>query len=61
MRQEEPLIAVHPRKSERRDRYYVSKVRHHEERSATRNSMRIPAAEIEQVVAQECAELLNEP
>ncbi len=57
----EPLIAVHSRKSERRYRYYVSKALHHEGRSAARDTMRIPAAEIEQVVAQECARLFQDP
>jgi len=56
-----PLIAVHTRKGERRYRYYVSKALHHQGRGAARDSMRIPAAEIEQVVAQECARLLEDP
>ncbi|SMQ69813.1 Site-specific DNA recombinase [Altererythrobacter xiamenensis] len=56
-----PLIAVHTRKGKRRYRYYVSKALHHDGQSATKNPMRIPAGEIEQVVAQECARLLNDP
>lgn len=56
-----PLIATHARKGERRYRYYVSKVLHHEGRGAAMDAMRIPAAEIEQVVAQECASLLRAP
>ena len=57
----EPLIASHARKDERRYRYYVSKALHHEGRGAVKDAMRIPAAEIEQVVAQECANLLQDP
>lgn len=57
----EPLIASHARKGERRYRYYVSKALHHEGRGAARDAMRIPAAEIEQVVAQESANLLQDP
>jgi DNA invertase Pin-like site-specific DNA recombinase len=57
----EPLIAVHTRKGKRRYRYYVSKALHHEGRSAASDAMRIPAAEIEQTVAQECARLLQDP
>lgn len=57
----EPLIASHARKGERRYRYYVSKALHHEGRGAAKDAMRIPAAEIEQVVAQECANLLQDP
>lgn len=57
----EPLIASHARKGERRYRYYVSKVLHHEGRGAARDAMRIPAAEIERVVLQELALLLRDP
>lgn len=56
-----PLIATHANKGGRRYRYYVSKALHHGERLAADDTMRIPAAEIEQVVAQECSALLKDP
>lgn len=56
-----PLIATHANKGGRRYRYYVSKALHHGERHAADDTMRIPAAEIEQVVAQECSALLKDP
>lgn len=56
-----PLIAVHTRKDDRCYRYYVSKALHHEGKDAAGDAMRIPAVEIEQVVAQQCAALLQDP
>lgn len=55
----EPLIATHARKGDRRYRYYVSKAL--QEGKSAPKGLRIPAGEVEQVVAQECAALLDDP
>ncbi|KUO54165.1 MAG: resolvase [Sphingomonadales bacterium BRH_c3] len=65
----ETLIPVHTSKpcakgdttTRRRYRYYVSKAAHHDAASSPRDSMRIPAKEIEQVVASELAKALADP
>lgn len=55
----EPLIASHTSKGKRRYRYYVSKALHH--RTGATSGIRLPAQEIEQVVAAELAEMLDDP
>ena len=57
----EPLIASHARKGERRYGYYVTRTLHHLGRGIARDGIRIPAADIEQVVLQELARLLRDP
>lgn len=57
----QPLLATHARKGERRYRYYVSKsLLEGTARSGT-SGMRLPAEEVEQVVQQELATLLDDP
>lgn len=57
----EVLVASHACKGKRRYRYYVSKALLQGAQSRSNGAMRIPAGEIEQVVAQECAALLSDP
>jgi site-specific DNA recombinase len=54
----EPLLASHTSKGEQRYRYYVSKALHH---ASSSEGMRLPAREIEQVVASALADLLADP
>ncbi|MGE3693230.1 MAG: recombinase family protein [Novosphingobium sp.] len=55
------LVASHARKGERRYRYYISKVLHEGLAGNASGTLRVPAGEIEQVVAHECAALLDDP
>ncbi|GGC44447.1 hypothetical protein GCM10011371_34850 [Novosphingobium marinum] len=57
----EPLVAAHTTKKGKRYRYYVSRRLQHGVRSADGNGMRIPAAEIEGLVAREIAQALADP
>ncbi|MEH3036219.1 MAG: recombinase family protein [Sphingomonas adhaesiva] len=54
----EPLIAVHATKGNTRYRYYVSRALHHGE---SNTGLRVPAREIEQLVAGELVRLLADP
>jgi len=57
----EPLVPVHSKKGAQRYRYYVSRALQHAAQSPSAMGMRIPALELEQVVRQEIATLLNDP
>ena len=57
----EPLIAVHSRKGTRRYRYYVSRSAHHQDGESTLPTIRVPAADIEQLVCTELTTLLRRP
>nr|WP_294076960.1 recombinase family protein [Sphingomonas sp.] len=54
----EPLIAVHASKGKQRYRYYVSRDRHH---GINSDGWRVPAREIETLVAGELARLFEDP
>lgn len=56
-----PLVASHTCKGERRYRYYISKSLHEGPADEVTGAWRIPAGEIEQVVAQQCAAMLDDP
>ncbi|WP_126174423.1 recombinase family protein [Altericroceibacterium xinjiangense] len=57
----EPLVATHTRKGKQRYRYYVSKALHHGTGDGSGTGIRLPAKEVEQVVAQELAALFDDP
>ncbi|WP_126174260.1 recombinase family protein [Altericroceibacterium xinjiangense] len=57
----EPLVATHTRKGEQRYRYYVSKALHHGTGEGSGGGIRLPAKEVDQVVAQELAALFDDP
>lgn len=57
----EPLLGVHTTKKGRRYRYYVSKALHLGEIAPGQGGIRLPAGEIEQVVAAELKKLLERP
>jgi DNA invertase Pin-like site-specific DNA recombinase len=57
----EPLIAVHACKGKVRYRYYVSRSRQHGGDAVEGVSQRIPAREIERVVAERVASLFDDP
>jgi len=57
----EPLIAVHSTKGAQRYRYYVSKAHQHKIAPPSSKALRLPANDIEQVVCQELASLLDDP
>lgn len=56
-----PMVASHSSKGNRRYRYYISRTLLQGGLAKSEAAMRIPAGEIEQVVAMECAKLLGDP
>lgn len=56
-----PMVASHARKGSRRYRYYISRALLQGNSVRPEEAMRIPAEEVEQLVAQECAALLGDP
>ena len=58
---DEPLVASHAVKDERRYRYYVSRSLQHGKVSGRPSGMRIPAMELEKAVTQQIADWLGDP
>ncbi len=57
----EPLVAAHANKGSRRYRYYVSRALQHGGEGDQRDSLRLPAREIEAAVTRELAKMLENP
>lgn len=56
-----PLIPAHSTKGKTRYRYYVSKAHHHREDEGIGSAIRVPAVELEKLVAHEAARLFEDP